>query len=79
MSSEAHAQSDLPDAGPAPAVGSVFRQSLVYSLAGVLLAYDKGSAAVRSVVQGVHEGMSQVTPPDDSAGPASPSADNGVS
>jgi hypothetical protein len=44
-----------------PSVRHVFRQSLVYGLAGVLVAYDRSSVAVHSVVQGVRHGVNRAT------------------
>jgi hypothetical protein len=63
-----------------PAVGHVLRQSLVYGLAGMLVAYDKSNATVHKVVQGVRHGMRRVTPATDSeADAAPPSEQAGVS
>jgi hypothetical protein len=60
-----------------PSVRRVFRQSLVYGLAGVLVAYDRSSAAVQSVVQGVRHGVGRVKPQDPEPGTAPPSPADG--
>jgi len=52
-------------AAASPTVRHVFRQSLVYGLAGVLVAYDRGSAVVNSMVQGVRQGVNRATPQND--------------
>jgi hypothetical protein len=57
-----------------PSVRHVFRQSLVYGLAGVLVAYDRSSVAVHSVVQGVRHGVNRATPNDPGPDTAPPSS-----
>jgi hypothetical protein len=55
-----------------PSIRRVFRQSLVYGLAGVLVAYDRSSAAARSVVSGVRQGMNSAKPTTDAVPDAAP-------
>jgi len=67
--------SDVTPEAAAPAVGAVLRQSLVYGLAGVLVAYDKSRATVGSMVKGVRHGMGGLTPGTDSKNDATPPSD----
>ena len=45
-----------------PSLRQVVRRSVVYGLAGALIAYDRSSAAAQGIVRGVHGGISSLTP-----------------
>jgi hypothetical protein len=47
-------------AAASPSVRRVVRRSVVYGLAGALIAYDRASAAVRGVAQGVQNGVNNI-------------------
>jgi hypothetical protein len=64
-------------AAASPSIRQVVRRSFVYGLAGLLMAYDRTSAAARGITKGVREGVSTLSPekepePTNSAGPTPP-------
>ena len=47
-------------AAASPSVRRAVRRSVIYGLAGALIAYDRTTAAVRGVAQGVQNGVSKI-------------------
>jgi hypothetical protein len=49
-------------AAASPSLRHVVRRSLIYGLAGTLIAYDRSAAAVRGVFHGVRKGVGSIAP-----------------
>jgi hypothetical protein len=57
-------------AAASPSLRKVVRRSLVYGLAGALIAYDRSSAVAQGIVKGVKSGVNSISPDSAPAAPA---------
>jgi hypothetical protein len=63
-------------AAASPSLRKVIRRSVVYGLAGALIAFDKSSAVAQGIVKGVKSGAKSISPESESpaTAPAAPPA-----
>jgi len=54
-------------AAASPSLRKVIRRSVIYGLAGVLVAYDRTAATVQGVAKGVRKGVKSMAPEGGSA------------
>lgn len=57
-----------------PSLRHVVRRSLVYGVAGALIAFDRTAAAARGLTRGVQEGVASLSPDKDVPPPPNPQA-----
>ncbi len=61
-------------AAASPSIRHAVRRSVVYGLAGVLMAYDRTAAAARGLTRGVREGVNSLSTEQGQAAPQTPPA-----